>query len=307
MSQAGHDRTIEELVERAKTYPFPRQPGSFVFTHGRLYPVPHPAGPWSPEMEIAEGDRTITFAQLCERVAAEEAPRGGAPDTQARPATTAAYACAERTPVFGYSSNASPDALSHKFAMLPHAVIPSIRCRVANWDAVFSCHVSRGYIPGAIHPSPGTELHGTMSWLTDEELELMNASESLGTNYEFRPLKGASARFETGETILSPWVYFTLHGELRINDLPVAIEGTIADNRRYGVMTEAEILELARARIAPEQDLDQMIASAVESFETQKDLTARLKDCHFTTPGGTPDPPTRHTDSPADRQDRPAA
>ncbi len=274
MSRPGHDRTIEELVARAKTYPFPRRPGSFVFTHGRLYPIPHPAGPWTPETEVADGDRTVTFAELCERVTAE---------------ASADYACAERTPVFGYSSNASPDGLSHKFAMLPHSVIPSIRCRVSDFDAVFSCHVSRGYIPGAIHPSPGTELHGTMTWLTDEELEMMNASESLGVNYEFRPLKGARARFENGESIPSPWAYFTLHGEMRINDLPVAVEGTVADNRRYGVMAETEILELAHSRIAPDHDLDQMIASAIESFENQQALTAKLKDCHFTTPGGVPD------------------
>lgn len=285
MSRSGrHDRTIEELVERAKTYPFPRRPGSFVFTHGRLYPVPHPAGPWTPEMEVADGDRTITFAEVCERVipATGPDPNGSAIEN----------ACGERTPVFGYSSNASPDALSHKFAMLPHAVIPSIRCRVVDWDVVYSCHVSRGYIPGAIHPSPGTELHGTMTWLTDEELEMMNASESLGTNYEFRPLKGTRARFENGKELASPWAYFTLHGELRINDLPVAVDGTIADNRRYGVMAETDLLELVRPGIAADQHLDQMIASAIESFETQQALTAKLKDCHFTTPGGTPDPPT---------------
>ena len=278
MSESGHQHTVEELVERAKGYPFPRPAGSFIFTHGRTWPVPHPAGPWTPELEIADGDRTITFAELCERVA------GGAGAS-----ASADYSCADRTPVFGYSSNASPDALSHKFAMLPHAVVPSIRCHVTDWDAVYSCHISKGYIPGAIHPSPGTELHGTMSWLTDEELELMNASESLGTNYEFKPLKGAVATFENGQSITSPWAYFTLHGELRINDMPVAVEGTVADNRRYGVMAETEILELAHSQIAPDQSLDQMMASAIESFETQQALSAKLKDCHFTTPGGTPE------------------
>ena len=277
MSNRGHQHTVEELVERAKGYPFPRPFGSFVFTHGRTWPVPHPAGPWSPELEVADGDDTITFAELCERVGASA---GG---------SVAAYACDERTPVFGYSSNASPDGLSHKFAMLPHAVIPSIRCHVTDWDAVYSCHISKGYIPGAIHPSPGTELHGTMSWLTDEELELMHASESLGTNYEFRPLKGAVATFENGESLTSPWAYFTLHGELRVNDMPVAVEGTVADNRRYGVMAETEVLELAHQQLAPDQELDQMIASAIESFETQQALSAKLKDCHFTTPGGVPD------------------
>lgn len=279
MSTQGHQHTVEELVERAKGYPFPRPSGSFVFTHGRTWPVPHPAGPWTPELEVAEGETTITFEELCRRVASNSGGRNDATD----------YACTERTPVFGYSSNASPDALSHKFAMLPHAVIPSVRCHVTGWDAVFSCHISKGYIPGAIHPSPGTELHGTMSWLTDEELELMHSSEHLGTNYEFRPLKGAVATFENGKSVTSPWAYFTLHGELRVNDLPVAVAGTIADNRRYGVLAESDVLELARRQIAPDQDLDLMIASAIESFETQQALTAKLKDCHFTTPGGTPD------------------
>ena len=278
----SREHTIEELVERAKQYPFLRPAGSFVFTHGRTYPVPHPAGPWSPDLEVADGDRTISFSELCERVGAgsHAAGNGGAAD----------YACEERTPVFGYSSNASPDALSHKFAVLPNAVIPSIRCHVTDWDAVYSCHISRGYVPGAIHPSPGTDLHGTLSWLTDDELELMNASENLGINYGFKPLKGVVATFENGETITGPLAYLTLHGELRINDLPVAVAGTTADNRRYGVMAETEVLELARARIAPDQDLDTMIAAAIGSFETQQALTRKLKECHFTTPGGTPGP-----------------
>lgn len=281
------EHTIEELVQRAKGYPFPRPNGSYVFTHGRTYPVPHPAGPWQPGMEIAEGERTITFTELCERTHAgssQAAPHPGA--LSGSPATD--YACEERTPVFGYSSNASPEALSHKFAMLPHAVIPSIRCRVTDWDVVYSCHVSRGYIPGALHPSPGTVLHGTMSWLTDEELELMNASENLGVNYEFRQLKGTTVTFENGEKVTSPLAYLTLHGEMRINDMPVAVAGTTAENRRYGVMEEIEVLELAHPRIAPEEGLDQMIASAIESVENRQTLTAKLKDCHFTTPGGTP-------------------
>lgn len=268
MDSPKHEHTVEALVERAKGYPFERPPGSYLFTHGRLYPVPHPAGPWTPELQVAEADGTIGFEQVCART-------GAAAD----------YATAARTPVFGYSSNASPDAIAHKFAMLGHVAIPVIRCQVTGWDAVYSCHFSRGYIPGAIHPSPGTVLSGTISWLTDEELDLMHASERLGTNYELRPLANAVATFETGETRAEPLAYFTLHGELRINDLPVAVGGTIAENRRFGCMSELDLLELAREQIAPDQTLDQMIASAIESVETQETLTARLKDCRLNTPG----------------------
>lgn len=273
MDSPKHDHTVEELGERAKRYPFERPPGSYLFTHGRLYPVPHPAGPWTPELLVAEADEAISFEQVCARTGADPG-----------------YATATRTPVFGYSSNAAPDALAHKFALLSHVAIPVIQCRVTGWDAVYSCHFSRGYIPGAIHPSPGAELSGTISWLTDEELELMHASERLGTNYELRPLEDTLATFETGQTRSEPLAYHTLHGELRIDDLPVGVEGTHAANRRFGSMSELELLEMVQAKIAPDQSLDGMIASAIESVETQEALTAKLKDCHFTTPGGNPDP-----------------
>ncbi len=272
MDSPEHEHTVAELVERARQYPFGRPSGSYLFTHGRLYPVPHPSGPWTPELQVAEADETISFAEVCARTGAD-------PE----------YATAARTPVFGYSSNSSPDAISHKFALLRHVAIPVIRCRVADWDAVYSCHFSRGYVPAAIHSSPGAVLSGTICWLTDEELDLMHASEHLGTNYELRPLENTVATFETGETRSEPLAYHTLHGELRINDLPVAVEGTHADNRRYGCMTELQVLELVREKIAPDQTLDGMIASAIESLETRQTLTARLKDCHLTTPGGTPD------------------
>jgi hypothetical protein len=276
VDSGGHGRTVAELVERARRYPFEQPTGSFVFTHGRLYPVPHPCGPWTPDLEVAEADDTIPFAEVCARAGAD-------PD----------YAGASRTPVFGYSSNSSPDGLAHKFALLRHVAIPVLRCQVTGWDAVYSCHFSRGYVPGAIHPSPGTVLSGTIAWLTDEELDLMHASERLGTNYELRPLEGSVAEFEDGQTRSEPLAYHTLHGELRINDLPVAVDGVTAENRRYGVMKELELLELAHAEIDPDRPLDEMIAAAVESFEVQEELTERLKACHFTTPGGIPEPGER--------------
>jgi hypothetical protein len=55
-------------------------------------------------------------------------------------------------------------------------------------------------------------------------------------------------------------------------------------------MDEVEVLELAHLEIDPDRPLDGMIAAAIESFEVQEQLTARLRDCHFTTPGGVPDP-----------------
>ena len=276
MSSGSHEHTVGELVERAKGYPFVQPTGSYVFTHGRLYPVPHPSGPWTHDLQVAEADGTIAFAEV-------SLPDRGRCGLRRGLAHSRLRLQLQRRPT--PSPTSSP--------CCRHVVIPSIRCRVTDWDAVYSCHFSRGYIPGAIHPSPGTGLHGTMRWLTDEELELMNASENLGTNYEFRPLKRAVATFETGET--DPSAPGLLHPPRRSADQRHAGRGRRHHRRQPPLRSdgrEPEVLELVLPEVAPDQTLDEMIASAIESFETQQELTAKLKDCHFTTPGGVPDPPS---------------
>lgn len=232
------DRDLAAVIERARRYPFEQPAGSYLFRHG--YPAPLTLD------EIAAGNFTDTKAT-------------------------------GRVPVFGYSSNSSPDALAVKFAALPEVEIPVIRCRIPDFDVVYSSHISAGYVPGVIHPSPGTTLNGYLTCLTAEELALMNLSERLGTNYELAPLAEAAGRLETGEEIEAPLAYLGLHGHLTVEGSPVAVTGTRVDGRTFNEWPEARMLEMVRSLLTPELGLDEFAAITVTDLERRDRLTAQLK------------------------------
>jgi hypothetical protein len=182
------------------------------------------------------------------------------------------------TPVFGYSSNASPVALAHKFASVPEVRIPVIAFDLDDHDAVYSCHVSSGYIPAALHPSPGTTLHGFITYLNDDELEAMDRSEARGENYELRWLPDATGRFEDGAELTGIQTYVGLHGHVEIDGEPRAVAGTLATGRRWPEMDQADIMSRVIDLVAPGTSSDEFIGRAVGNREQRRAWTAKLKE-----------------------------
>lgn len=182
------------------------------------------------------------------------------------------------TPVFGYSSNPSPVALAHKFASIPEVHIPVISFDLEGYDAIYSGHVSSGYIPAALHPSPGTILHGFMTYLNAAELEAMDRSEARGENYELRWLPEAAGRFEDGTTQNGIQTYMGLHGHLEIDGQPRAVAGTLATGRVFPEMAQADILSRVIDEVAPGTSSDQFIGTAVANRSQRRAWTAKLKD-----------------------------
>ena len=181
------------------------------------------------------------------------------------------------TPVFGYSSNPSPVALAHKFAAIPEVHIPVIAFEVEGYDAVYSSHISAGYIPATIHPSPHTRIQGFMTYLTDQELETMNDSESRGVNYELLELD-AMGRFEDGVELERPLSYVSLHGQLEIDGELRAVPGTQAKDRQFGEMAQRDVLEKVIDEVAPDVATDQFIGTAIANLTQRKAWTAKLKE-----------------------------
>jgi len=190
----------------------------------------------------------------------------------------------DRTPVFGYSSNPSPVALAHKFASIPEVHIPVIAFELDGHDAVYSGHVSAGYIPAAIHPSPGTTLRGFMTYLNEEELGVMNQSESRGENYELRSLADVVGRFEDGTEQVGIQTYVGLHGHIEIEGEPVAVAGTTADDRRFRVLEQTEILSRVIEEVAPGTGHDQFIGGAIASSAQRRAWTTALKSSGLSVP-----------------------
>lgn len=188
------------------------------------------------------------------------------------------------TPVFGYSSNPSPVALAHKFASIPEVHIPVIAFALDGYDAVYSSHVSAGYIPATIVPSPGTTLHGFMTYLNEEEMELMDRSESRGENYRLAEIPEATGRFEDDSPRDGLTTYLSLHGTVEVDGSPVAVEGTVADGRRFPVLPQAEMLGRVIDEVAPGTKPDQFIGTAIANRTQRRRWTAALKETPLSRP-----------------------
>lgn len=181
------------------------------------------------------------------------------------------------TPVFGYASNPSPVALAHKFAAIPEVHIPVIAFEVEGYDAVYSSHVSAGYIPATITPSGGTRIQGFMIYLNEQELKTMDDSESRGVNYELLELD-ATGRFEDGVELERPLSYVSLHGVLQIEGEPRAVPGTEAKGRKFQEMAQWDALEKVIETVAPDVGDDQFIGTSIANLTQRKAWTAKLKE-----------------------------
>lgn len=170
---------------------------------------------------------------------------------------------AGRTPLLAYGSNAAPDVLDRKLGESARRdPVPAVRAALHGFDVVYSAHVSRyGSIPAALRRSPGTEAAVFVLHLTEEQLELISATEP---NYELSVLEEVTLALAGGETLTRIAAYMSRHGCLTIDGSEIALAAVEARGRRFPAMTQAEVLEHVRATIAPEQTLEQFVQTAAK-------------------------------------------
>jgi len=168
-----------------------------------------------------------------------------------------------REPLLAYGANAAPEALAWKLAALPELELPVIRAELEGFDVVYSAHISRyGAVPATLEPSPGTTVATFVAYPTAEQLELIAATERL--NYELSRLSGISCRLEVGKPLSELDAFLSVRGCLRISGSEVALAAIGAVARGFDEMDEPGVLEHARARLAPELDLEAFVLRCVE-------------------------------------------
>jgi hypothetical protein len=88
-----------------------------------------------------------------------------------------------RRPILAVGSNASPKRLLEKFGVDAHAPVTFavVEDHVVAHSAKFTVY---GSMPATLHPWPGARAKVHATWLTEAELAVMDATESLGVEYE---------------------------------------------------------------------------------------------------------------------------
>jgi hypothetical protein len=152
-----------------------------------------------------------------------------------------------RQALLAYGSNAAPEALVRKLATEPDVPLPLVRAELADFDAVYSDHLSPyGAVPATLHPSPGTTLTVFVAYPTDAQRRLLTATEP---NYEERRLTGISCRPEIGEPLHELDAFISRHGCLLRDGSPVALSAIAARDRVFPALdqTAAKRLRASRA------------------------------------------------------------
>ena len=249
-------------VAQAKAYPFEIPSRSFLYVNGDSHEL------------TAHGTCPVVDGVLDHA----DGPRP-ATDHLAAAGIEAGPGIEGRIPVIACGSNQSPVQLRRKFATLTgDVVIPVSRCRLAEFDAVYSAHFSRyGSIAATLQHSPGTAVTLMVTWLTPDQLDHMHGTEARGENYAYARLDGLALTLDGGATLGTAYAYTSLHGCLIRAGRPVALREIVAEGRAFDAVDQPSIQAHARDRLAPGTGLDEFILANIEDRCLRRAHTAALR------------------------------
>jgi hypothetical protein len=180
--------------------------------------------------------------------------------------------------VLAYGSNANVAALTRKYLtpQYPHpTAIPVIAGRIRGYDVAWSPNFSfNGSLPATIAPSPGTRAQVWVNWLNADQLQRMNATESVGQMYALGRLR-APLRFP-GPSVGAPLVYVDCAGSLQVRGRTWAIAAVRASGRRFAATDAAGALRLIAPTLGWRGSVFDMILTGVSDADLRAARTARL-------------------------------
>jgi len=185
-----------------------------------------------------------------------------------------------RIPVIASGSNAAPAQLARKYEnFAAGAEIPVTRADLGEFDSVYNAHITAyGSVPATLFPSPGTVLETFITWLDEEELAVMHATEQPGINYHFAELKALTLEVAGVGPLDAAFAYISVVGCLDHEGAPVSLAEVPARGRRYAALGQGEIQAVIRDRMAPVAVLDPFIRENVENHDLRRARSAALAE-----------------------------
>lgn len=183
---------------------------------------------------------------------------------------------AGRTPVLAAGSNQSHEQLARKYSVLPgHVEIPIQRGMLHDFDSVYAAHLAGyGSVPSTFHPSPGTRVTTYVLWLDDAQLNRMHETER---NYTYDRLDNIRVDIpDAPESFDRAFAYTAIVGCVNVDGAPVALAEISAEARTLTAMSQVEMLDHVRARLAPDQDLEAFVRAHIEDEAVRRERSLAL-------------------------------
>jgi hypothetical protein len=180
-----------------------------------------------------------------------------------------------RTAVLAIGSNGAPQRLARKFG--PDALVPVLPARLKDHAVVYAAAItSYGSVPATLVEAPGATALVALTFLDDRQLELMNAAEHLGRNYDLMHLAGTVEVDDvpfTGEVL----AYRSRYGPLRVDGQPVRLAEVPTVGTRFGAAYQSGVLALLHQRFAaPGEIYAAFVGDLVASTTRREEIMAVL-------------------------------
>lgn len=184
----------------------------------------------------------------------------------------------DRTPVIAHGSNRAPEQLLRKFG--DTAEIPVSRAWLADYDVVYSAHVTRyGSIAANLQHAPGTRTAVAVTWLTAAQLTRMHETELGGENYYYGRMEAIDLALEAGpaQGLRAAAVYLSAHGCLAQNGAALGLAAVAAERRSNAALDQAGVLTLVRDRHHRGEELNAFVLSNIRDRLRRGRLTQALR------------------------------
>lgn len=262
--ECGSGENCAGLVYQGFTYPYARQPGSYLFVDGDIYPY----------LQVTNallGDSTVQL------------PDGSAVAASDLLASLGLAHLVDEAlqPAIGYGSNPAPSQLARKYAKqsaIGSAAIPVMKGRLSGYDVVWTpVFVGYGSMPATITPSPGTDVDIWVTWLSKAFVEHMSETEHIGESlYAFAELTGVDYAFD-GPDPQKLRVYISCFGALTVGGETLAVASVPALQRRFRPVDSPTALTAIEATIGWQGSVLDLLYANVSEPEERARRSDKLK------------------------------
>jgi len=167
---------------------------------------------------------------------------------------------AGRIPVIATGSNRSPEQLARKYADFETATIPVQRAWLGDFDVVFAAHITGyGSISANLLPSPGVRVDLSVTWLSDDQMARMHATEGRGHSYDYSALSGLALETEGGPVLDNAFAYIHRGGALTVDGALRGIAEIGAEGRSYPSWLQPQAIAEAHRRLAHDGTVEAFI------------------------------------------------
>ena len=182
-----------------------------------------------------------------------------------------------RIPVLSVGSNRSPYQLKRKFSLNQNiCVSPAI---LIDCDIVYAASLSSyGSMPATQWPSKGTIVELNVLWLTEEQLNIMHRTESIGVAYDFVKLKSGTVKIKDFNYEKQIYGYVSISGVFSFDESQPRRLSTInAKNIKLEPFTEYEALVYLKNKLFLEDlDLSKWIEMVVKDKSYRLTLQKKM-------------------------------